>query len=162
MFDPDNVYSIAYQWGTTGFAYRSDKVPGTPDSWGIFLDGRYKGRMTQMDEMRACLGVNRDDLGAGLGEGFEIRIGRRDHQMAIEGLLRAPADGTDHGRAEGDVGDEVAIHHVHMHPVAPLGLDRLAFGAEVGEVRREDRRRDLDGPVKRHSRSPLPRSSARR
>lgn len=57
VFDPDNTYSIAYQWGTTGFAYRSDKIPGAPDSWSIFLDGSYKGRMTQLDDMRACIGA---------------------------------------------------------------------------------------------------------
>ncbi len=57
VFDPDNIHSIAYQWGTTGYAYRKDKVAGTPDSWGILLDGRYKGRMTQMDDMRDAIGA---------------------------------------------------------------------------------------------------------
>ncbi len=57
VFDPDNRHSVAYQWGTTGFAYRSDKLAGNPDSWGIFLDGAYRGRMTQMDDMRDALGA---------------------------------------------------------------------------------------------------------
>lgn len=57
VFDPDNVHSVAYQWGTTGFAYRSDKLAGTPDSWGIFLDAAYRGRMTQMDDMRDAIGA---------------------------------------------------------------------------------------------------------
>jgi spermidine/putrescine-binding protein len=56
VFDPDNKYSVAYQWGTTGIAYRTDKVPDPGDSWGIFLDPKYKGKMTQMDDQRDVIG----------------------------------------------------------------------------------------------------------
>jgi spermidine/putrescine-binding protein len=57
VFDPDNKHAIPYQWGTTGFAWRTDKVPGNPDSWAIFLDPKYKGKMTQMDDMRDVIGA---------------------------------------------------------------------------------------------------------
>ncbi len=57
VFDPDNQHAIPYQWGTTGLAWRSDKVPGDLDSWAIFLDARYKGKMTQMDDMREVIGA---------------------------------------------------------------------------------------------------------
>jgi spermidine/putrescine-binding protein len=57
VFDPDNKHAIPYQWGTTGFAWRTDKVPGNPDSWAIFLDAKYKGKMTQMDDMRDVIGA---------------------------------------------------------------------------------------------------------
>jgi spermidine/putrescine-binding protein len=57
VFDPENKHAIPYQWGTTGFAWRSDKVPGNPDSWAIFLDAKYKGKMTQMDDMRDVIGA---------------------------------------------------------------------------------------------------------
>jgi spermidine/putrescine-binding protein len=57
VFDPDNEHAIPYQWGTTGFAYRSDKVPAPGDSWAIFLDEKYKGKMTQMDDMRDVIGA---------------------------------------------------------------------------------------------------------
>lgn len=56
VFDPENRHAIPYQWGTTGFAYRTDKVPSPGDSWAIFLDAKYKGRMTQMDDMREVIG----------------------------------------------------------------------------------------------------------
>ncbi len=55
-FDPGLVHAVPYQWGTTGFAYRSDKVPAPGDSWSIFLDPKYKGKMTQMDDMRDVIG----------------------------------------------------------------------------------------------------------
>jgi spermidine/putrescine-binding protein len=56
VFDPDNQHAVPYQWGTSGIAWRTDKVPGAMDSWGIFLDGKYRGKMTQMDDMREVLG----------------------------------------------------------------------------------------------------------
>ena len=56
VFDPENRHAIPYQWGTTGFAYRTDKIPEPGDSWGVFLDAKYKGKMTQMDDMRDVIG----------------------------------------------------------------------------------------------------------
>ncbi|MFN8653243.1 MAG: spermidine/putrescine ABC transporter substrate-binding protein [Gemmatimonadales bacterium] len=56
VFDPGNRHAIPYQWGTTGFAYRTDKIPQAADSWSIFLDPRYQGKMTQMDDMREVVG----------------------------------------------------------------------------------------------------------
>ena len=56
-FDPDNKMGVPWQWGTTGIAYRSDKVNPPPDSWGIFLDAKYKKKMTQMDDLRDALGA---------------------------------------------------------------------------------------------------------
>src|SRR5262249_38288854 len=57
VFDPGNRHAVPYQWGTTGIAYRMDKVPHPQDSWGVFLEARYKGRMTQMDDMRDVIGA---------------------------------------------------------------------------------------------------------
>ena len=37
-FDPGNKYGVPWQWGTTGIAYRSDKVNPPPDSWAVFQD----------------------------------------------------------------------------------------------------------------------------
>lgn len=56
-FDPDNRFTVPYQWGTTGLAIRTDKVPGDPDSWGLLLDPAYRGRMTQMADMREVIGA---------------------------------------------------------------------------------------------------------
>ena len=55
-YDPGLKVSVPYQWGTTGIAYRADKVSPPPDSWAVFHDPKYKGKMTQMDDLRDCLG----------------------------------------------------------------------------------------------------------
>ncbi|MEQ1501444.1 MAG: spermidine/putrescine ABC transporter substrate-binding protein [Myxococcota bacterium] len=56
QYDPDNKFGVPYQWGTTGIAFRKDKVNPPPDSWGVFLDPKYKGKMTQMDDLRDVIG----------------------------------------------------------------------------------------------------------
>ncbi len=56
-FDPDCAHSVPWQWGTTGIAYRSDKVNPPPDGWSIFQDPKYKHKMTQLDDERDVIGA---------------------------------------------------------------------------------------------------------
>ena len=44
-------------------------------------------RLQRAVDVRAGLDMNGDVVGAGLGEGFEIGIARRDHQMHVERFL---------------------------------------------------------------------------
>ncbi|MHB8247488.1 MAG: ABC transporter substrate-binding protein [Acidithiobacillus sp.] len=37
-YDPNNAYSVPYQWGTTGIAYNDLKIKNPPASWGILFD----------------------------------------------------------------------------------------------------------------------------
>jgi spermidine/putrescine transport system substrate-binding protein len=55
-FDPDNRYTVPWQWGSAGLAVRTDRVGDRPDSWGVFHDPRYRGKMTQLDDMRDVIG----------------------------------------------------------------------------------------------------------
>lgn len=55
-FDPGNQFGVPWQWGTTGIAYRKDKVVPPPDSWGVFHDAKFAGKMTQMDDLRDVIG----------------------------------------------------------------------------------------------------------
>ncbi len=57
VFDPGSAYSVPWQWGTTGIAYRTDLVPEPPAGWGVFHDRRYARRMTQMDDPRDVIGA---------------------------------------------------------------------------------------------------------
>lgn len=56
-FDPDNEMGVPWQWGTTGIAYRKDKLTTPPESWGVFLDAKYKNKMTMMDDLRDAIGA---------------------------------------------------------------------------------------------------------
>jgi spermidine/putrescine transport system substrate-binding protein len=54
--DPGNRYTVPWQWGTSGIAYRHDKVRGPVDSWAVFQDHQYAGKMTMMDDAREVIG----------------------------------------------------------------------------------------------------------
>jgi spermidine/putrescine transport system substrate-binding protein len=54
--DPGNRYTVPWQWGTSGIAYRTDKVTITVDSWAVFHDQRFAKKMTMMDDGREVIG----------------------------------------------------------------------------------------------------------
>ena len=83
-----------------------------------------------------------DDVGACLREGVEEAIDWRDHQMDVERFLRVRAERLHHNGADGEVGHEVAVHHVDMDPVGAGLVDRAHFIAEFGEIGGKDGRRD--------------------
>ena len=56
IFDKGNRWGVPWQWGTTGIAYRSDKVTSPPDSWAVFHDATLKNKMTMMDDVRDVIG----------------------------------------------------------------------------------------------------------
>ncbi len=57
VFDPENAFTVPWQWGTTGIAYRKDKIRTPPDSWALFHDAALKGKVTMMDDMRDNIGA---------------------------------------------------------------------------------------------------------
>jgi len=54
--DPKNQYTVPWQWGTSGIAYRADKVKSPIESWAVFQDPQYSGKMTMMDDGREVIG----------------------------------------------------------------------------------------------------------
>jgi spermidine/putrescine transport system substrate-binding protein len=55
--DPDDKYTVPWQWGTTGIAYRADKIKVPVDSWDVFHDRRYAKKLTMMDDGREVIGA---------------------------------------------------------------------------------------------------------
>ncbi|GIW27524.1 MAG: spermidine/putrescine ABC transporter substrate-binding protein [Meiothermus sp.] len=57
-FDPGGRYSVVYQWGTTGLAYREDLAQGPVESWAVLFDpAKQVGRFLLLDEMREMVGA---------------------------------------------------------------------------------------------------------
>ena len=56
-FDRAETYTVPWQWGVTGIAWRSDLVSPAPAGWDVFLDARWKNRMTMMDDGREVVGA---------------------------------------------------------------------------------------------------------
>ena len=55
--DPGNKHTVPWQWGTTGIAYRKDKVKTPVDSWAVFHDKQFGKKMTMMDDGREVIGA---------------------------------------------------------------------------------------------------------
>ncbi|MBV6508674.1 MAG: Spermidine-binding periplasmic protein SpuE [Acidimicrobiales bacterium] len=55
-FDPGNEYSVPWATGTTGLGYDTTKF-SEPPTYEVFLDERYKGQMTILDEQHDALGM---------------------------------------------------------------------------------------------------------
>jgi spermidine/putrescine-binding protein len=56
-YDALNQYSIAYMWGTTGIAYRKDKISEPVDSWKNLLEEKYRDRIGMLDDVRETIGA---------------------------------------------------------------------------------------------------------
>jgi hypothetical protein len=95
--------------------------------------------------VRPGLRVERDDVGARVGKILHILVDRRNHQMDVERLCAVRAQRLHHGRADGDVGHEMAVHHIDMDPVAACFVDRANFFTQTREIGGQDRRGDTDG-----------------
>jgi spermidine/putrescine transport system substrate-binding protein len=58
-FDPKDQYSVAKDWGTTGFMYRTDLVKERPTTWREFVNlakTKYSGKVTVLDGIPECVG----------------------------------------------------------------------------------------------------------
>jgi spermidine/putrescine transport system substrate-binding protein len=58
-YDKQDKWSVAKDWGTTGFMYRSDMVKEKPATWREFVDlakGPYSGKVTVLDGIPECVG----------------------------------------------------------------------------------------------------------
>ena len=59
-YDPENKYSLPYQWSTTGLAYNTTVFPEPPDSWAAVFDPeqvcQHKGFVSMLDDSRETIG----------------------------------------------------------------------------------------------------------
>ena len=73
------------------------------------------------------------------GEGGDVLVRVLDHQVAVEREFGEGADGLDHGWAKGNVGDKVAVHHVHVNDGSAAVYGAVDLVGEMREVRGENR-----------------------
>ncbi|WP_414386145.1 spermidine/putrescine ABC transporter substrate-binding protein [Synechococcus sp. H60.3] len=82
-FDPENTYTVPYQWGTTGIGYRKDRLPENFErSWGLIFDPQQQyGPFVMIDEMRSMIAA------AAFYLGFDINTTVRSELQQIQQLL---------------------------------------------------------------------------
>jgi spermidine/putrescine transport system substrate-binding protein len=93
-FDADDKWSVAKDWGTTGFVYRTDLVKERPTTWREFFDlakGPYSKKVTVLDGIPECVGstlcmlgysYNSDDEGE-LEQAKKELLELKPHLLAI-------------------------------------------------------------------------------
>lgn len=66
-YDPNNEYSLPYQWGTTGIAYNTKYFETPPDSWAVLFDPEQvcqnSGFVSMLDDERETVGAALKYLG---------------------------------------------------------------------------------------------------
>jgi spermidine/putrescine-binding protein len=62
-FDPGNLYTVPYQWGTTGLLYDPAVVPFVPTKWADLWDPAFANRLVALDDEREIIGVALQVLG---------------------------------------------------------------------------------------------------
>lgn len=62
-YDPGNIYSVPYLWGTAGIGYDVTKVVPAPTSWAVLWDPQYANRINMLDDVRETFSVALKRLG---------------------------------------------------------------------------------------------------
>ena len=83
-----------------------------------------------------------NDVRSGVAELVHIPHGPIDHQVHVQRQLCHGTDALDYRNANGDIGHEQAVHHVHMDVIG--GGNCFNVPAQVGKIRGQDRGRDFD------------------
>ena len=63
QYDPQNMYSVPYMWGTVGIIYDTTKVTGSIDSWTALFDEQYRNQILMFDNSRDTIGIALKILG---------------------------------------------------------------------------------------------------
>ena len=97
-WDPGNAHSAPWGWGLTGIAYRSDLVRPAPESWSVFLDQNYRGKMTMLDDLRDVIGSFLRHRGHSLNstDPAQLEVAKQDAIAAkrnLKAYLSAPVKG---------------------------------------------------------------------
>jgi spermidine/putrescine transport system substrate-binding protein len=83
-FDPNDEWSIAKDWGTTGFVYRTDLVKEKPKSWRDFYDlatGPYSKKVTVLDGAPEVIGSTLVMLGHSYNSEDEGELNEAKQQL---------------------------------------------------------------------------------
>ncbi len=83
-FDPNDEWSVAKDWGTTGFVYRTDLVKEKPVSWRDFYDlatGPYSKKVTVLDGAPEVIGSTLVMLGHSYNSEDESELEQAKQEM---------------------------------------------------------------------------------
>lgn len=97
-YDPDNLYTVPYTWGTLGIIYNTAMVEEEITSWSALYDGKYAGQVLLINNSRDAIGEALLYLGYSVNTTDEAEI-RQAYELV--------ADANRRGVFQGRVMDEV-------------------------------------------------------
>jgi spermidine/putrescine transport system substrate-binding protein len=93
-YDPDNEYSMPYQWGTTGILYNKEEV-GAIDSWDAMWDPDFGGKIAMLNDTRETLGAALYKLGYSVNATEQEQLAEAEAELKKQkSLLRGYFDST--------------------------------------------------------------------
>ena len=87
-YDPENLYTVPYAWGTLGIIYNSTMVDEPITSWSAMFDTQYADQVLMINNSRDALGIALMYLGYSVNTDSEEEL-----QEAFELLAQAKRDG---------------------------------------------------------------------
>ena len=88
-YDPNNVHSVPYMWGTVGILYNTTMVNEPVDSWEILWNEKYQKDVFMLDSYRDSMGVSLKSLGYSMNSVNILEL-----ELAKEKLLEQKRIGT--------------------------------------------------------------------
>ena len=73
-YDPENLYTVPYTWGTLGIIYNSTMVDQPITSWDAMFDPQYADQVLMINNSRDALGIALMDLGYSVNTDSEGRL----------------------------------------------------------------------------------------
>ena len=97
-YDPENLYTVPYTWGTLGIIYNTTMVDEPITSWDVMFSDQYKGNVMLIDNSRDAFGMALYSLGYSVNTTDEAQI-REAYELV--------SDAWNRGVYQGRVMDEI-------------------------------------------------------
>jgi spermidine/putrescine transport system substrate-binding protein len=126
-YDPDNVYSVPYQWGTIGVGYNTTAFPEGIDSWTDLW--QHEGPVAWLDDRRGMLGIALKLLGYSPNSTTESEIqAAKDYLIANGGnVTNIVGDDGQELLERGDVDATVEYNGDILTLMSECGCDTYAY-----------------------------------
>jgi spermidine/putrescine transport system substrate-binding protein len=94
-YDPDNEYSVPYQWGTTGILYNKKEIGQLEDSWEPMWSPEFSGKIGMLNDERETPGAALYKLGYSVNATEDEQLQEAEAELTKQKpLLRGYFDST--------------------------------------------------------------------
>jgi spermidine/putrescine-binding protein len=149
-YDPNNQYTIPYQFGTDAIVYNSDVVTDAPTTWEDLWNPDYAGRLVMLDDSRAVIGLTLLTLGYDVNTTDPAQLEEAKNKLAelVPNVRLFDSDSPKTALIAGDVDlgmtwtaeavlaarENPAIQYVYPEEGAILWVDNWAIGANASHL----------------------------